>query len=280
MIKRILEIGVAVNDIKTSGSKLHDILNAQAGMIIKDDGYGMVAQMFRVGNIEFELMEPLHQDGMIAKFLETRGEGLHHIAFEVDDIIKSIKQYKEQNIRLINEKPISIYGCKAIFLHPELFSGVLIELIEGDPRWVANSSLPTKLQKQVKPQGVGAEGILEVGILVQELEVASVSYSKIFPSATELKPSSSTGEFYRAGNVDLKLIGMIDEKDGSYIRVVKNQTGLSHITLKVGSIDKVISYLKMKGIDFLDKQLAALYDSESIFIHPNKISGIPIFLKE
>lgn len=136
MVKRILEIGVAVNDIKIAGNKLQDILGAQAGILIRDEGYSMTAQMFRVGNIEFELMEPTHKNGVIAKFLKSQGEGLHHIAFEVDDIVKNIEWIKQKNIRLINETPISIYGCKAIFLHPEPFGGVLIELIEGTPKWV------------------------------------------------------------------------------------------------------------------------------------------------
>ena len=86
MIKRITEIGVVVKSLTGSGDRLHEILGARGGTVLKAQEYGMVAQMFRIGNIEFELMEPANQDGLIAQFLEKRGEGLHHIAFEVEDI--------------------------------------------------------------------------------------------------------------------------------------------------------------------------------------------------
>lgn len=284
MIKRILEIGVAVNDIKTSGSKLHDILNAQAGVIIKDDGYGMVAQMFRVGNIEFELMEPFHQGGMIAKFLETRGEGLHHIAFEVDNIVKIVEWMKKNNIGLINEAPIAIEGCKAVFLHPDSFGGVLIELIEGNPKWVADSALPTELQKPVQPQGIGTEGILEVGIFVKNLEIATASYAKVLLleslEMAEMKSFPSRIRVYRAGNVDLKLIEIKDKKKDLCIQFGKSRPGLNHIILKVNNIQNATAYLKTIGIDFIQNPSIPFYDSKCVLIQPQELSRIPILLKE
>jgi len=284
MIKRILEIGVAVNDIKTSGSQLHHILNAQAGMVIKDDGYGMAAQMFRVGNIEFELMEPLHQDGMITKFLQTRGEGLHHIAFEVDNIVKIVEWMKKNNIGLINEAPIAIEGCKAVFLHPDSFGGVLIELIEGNPKWVADSALPTELQKPVQPQGIGTEGILEVGIYVNNLEIATASYAKVLLfeplEMAEMKSFPSRIRVFRAGNVDLKLIEIKDKKEDSCIQFGKSRPGLNYVTLKVENLNKAISYLKRKEIDFVENPSAPFYDSKCVFIQPQELSRIQIFLKE
>jgi methylmalonyl-CoA/ethylmalonyl-CoA epimerase len=284
MIKRILEIGVAVNDIKTTGSKLHDILGAQAGMIIKDDGYGMVAQMFRVGNIEFELMEPAHQNGIIAKFLKSQGEGLHHVAFEVGDIVKNIEWIKQKNIRLINETPISIYGCKAIFLHPEPFGGVLIELIEGIPKWVNDCALPTELQEPIQPQGIGAEGILEVGIIVQDLEAMSIVYSVVLLSkASEIVKLESPllrAKVYRAGNVNLKMIEMLKKENSLNVLSGRDRLGLRHVTLKVSNIRNAIAYLKSKRINFTENPPAAIDDSKSVLICPKEISGIPIFLKE
>ena len=229
MVKRILEICVAVNDIKIAGNKLQDILGAQAGILIRDEGYSMTAQMFRVGNIEFELMEPTHKNGVIAKFLKSQGEGLHHIAFEVDDIVKNIEWIKQKNIRLINETPISIYGCKAIFLHPEPFGGVLIELIEGTPKWVNHSALPIELQEPIQPQGIGAEGILEVGIIVQGLEAVSKTYAAVLLSEAskivELKSPPFKTRVYRAGNVNLRLIEMIKKEEATEARLGRDRFG-------------------------------------------------------
>ncbi|MBM4306366.1 MAG: hypothetical protein FJ115_01535 [Deltaproteobacteria bacterium] len=284
MIKRILEIGVAVQNIKNAGNKLQGILGAQAGLLIRDEGYGMAAQMFRVGNIEFELMEPADQNGMIAKFLKKQGEGLHHLAFEVSDIDKNLKWMKQNNIKLINETPISIYDCKAIFLHPEPFGGVLIELIEGCPKWVNHSVLPTELQKPIQPQGIGAEGILEVGMIVRDLEAVSKTYSAVLSPETsenvKLEYPPLRAKIYRAGNVKLRLIEMIKKEDFTEALLETNRLGLKYVTLKVENIKNTIDFLKNNRIDFTENPPAAFDGSESVLISPKQVSGIPIVLKD
>ena len=114
---------------------LVDILGGEAGQVLDVPAFGMRFRMVRLGNVDLELMEPTDPDGMIAKFIQTKGEGLHHIAFAVDDIGESIMQLKEKGCKLVNEKPLEILGGKVVFLHPKSFSGIAIELIEYPEDW-------------------------------------------------------------------------------------------------------------------------------------------------
>jgi methylmalonyl-CoA/ethylmalonyl-CoA epimerase len=84
------------------------------------------------GGGEVELVQPVTADSGIAKFLQKRGAGIHHVCFETDDLDGMIEQLKEKGVRLIGEKPsIGAGGKRMIFVHPESAGGVLVELYEG-----------------------------------------------------------------------------------------------------------------------------------------------------
>lgn len=93
---------------------------------------------FECGESHIELLEPTDDDSPIAKFLAKRGQGIHHICVEVDDIDKALDEYREAGIRLINEEPfIGAMGCRVAFVHPKSTAGVLLELKEAAPAPVA-----------------------------------------------------------------------------------------------------------------------------------------------
>jgi len=82
------------------------------------------------GETKIELLEPLGSDSPVAKFLESRGEGIHHIAVKVDDIEKALEKLREKGVMLVDEKPrIGAEGKKIAFVHPKSTKGVLIELV-------------------------------------------------------------------------------------------------------------------------------------------------------
>lgn len=91
-----------------------------------------MAAMMLVGESEVELVQPTTATSGMAKFLSKRGSGLHHICFEVDDIVATLAELKENGIRLINEEPVIGAGGKQVaFVHPKSASGVLIELVQS-----------------------------------------------------------------------------------------------------------------------------------------------------
>jgi methylmalonyl-CoA/ethylmalonyl-CoA epimerase len=84
-----------------------------------------------VGESEIELLESTSPDGNIAKYIQKKGEGIHHIAFEVDDLEAKLEELKEKGVRLIDEKPrYGAGGARIAFLHPKSTNGILVELCE------------------------------------------------------------------------------------------------------------------------------------------------------
>jgi methylmalonyl-CoA/ethylmalonyl-CoA epimerase len=84
-----------------------------------------------VGESEVELVKPTSKGSGTARFLQERGGGMHHLCFEVDDIVAKLNDLKSKGVRLINEKPIVLPGRKMAFIHPKSTGGVLIELFEA-----------------------------------------------------------------------------------------------------------------------------------------------------
>ncbi len=83
-----------------------------------------------VGESEVELVTPLSEDSTVAKFIAERGQGIHHICFQVDNIVEMLADLKEKGVRLINETPLKEEGRLMAFVHPKSTGGVLVELYE------------------------------------------------------------------------------------------------------------------------------------------------------
>jgi len=131
MIKKIDHIAIAVNDLDAEIKKYKDVLGLEFhGTEVVDDQMVKVA-FFTVGDVHIELTAPTKEDSPVRKFLDKKGSGIHHIAYEVDDIEAQIKDFQEKEIHMINKEPrIGAGNAKIAFAHPKSFSGVLIELTE------------------------------------------------------------------------------------------------------------------------------------------------------
>jgi len=130
MIKKVHHVGIAVKDLKESVALFERLLGLKAH--VEDAPCQKVTEaIFRFGGgIEIDLVEPTGPDSAVAKFLEKRGEGLHHIAFEVDDIDKDLQSMEEKGIQLIDKQGREGVAGKIGFLHPKSVNGVLVELIQ------------------------------------------------------------------------------------------------------------------------------------------------------
>ena len=106
-------------------------MGLRQGEILEVPERGVRAAMIDGGNVTIELIEPMGPDSPLTKFLEKRGEGIHHIAFEVSDIEKMMENLKDKDIELINPKPFrGAHNSKVAFLSPKSCHGVLIELCQ------------------------------------------------------------------------------------------------------------------------------------------------------
>lgn len=130
MLIGISHIGIAVKDLDEAIKTYCEVLGAKLEEVQRAPEAGMAAAMLSVGSNKIELMEPIGTEGAIAKFLESRGEGIQHICIEVDDIDKTLESLAAKGIRLIDEKARKGLEGRIAFIHPRSMNGVLIELLE------------------------------------------------------------------------------------------------------------------------------------------------------
>lgn len=126
---KVEHIGIAVKSLATSIPLYEKLLNADCYKKEAVASEKVETAFFRQGDTKIELLESSSPDGVIAKFIDKKGEGIHHIAFEVDDIIAEMKRLQSEGFVLLNEQPKEGADNKLVcFLHPKHTNGVLIEL--------------------------------------------------------------------------------------------------------------------------------------------------------
>jgi len=128
MLEKIDHIGIAVRSIEEAKPFFEKVLGLPCEGEEVVESQKVKTAFFAVGEVHIELLEPTSDDSPIAKFLENKGEGIHHIAYKTDDIAGQLTQAKESGCRLIHETPIEGAGGKQVaFLHPKSTYGVLME---------------------------------------------------------------------------------------------------------------------------------------------------------
>jgi methylmalonyl-CoA epimerase len=128
---KIDHIGIATNAIDGSVDFWRETLGLEAGEIEEVSQQKVRVCMLPVGESQVELLEATSADSPISKFLEKRGQGIHHIAFRVDDIRGMLAEMKRKGARLIDEEPrTGAGGCLVAFIHPSSTGGVLLELVQ------------------------------------------------------------------------------------------------------------------------------------------------------
>ncbi|WP_323053823.1 methylmalonyl-CoA epimerase [Thermoanaerobacter sp. RKWS2] len=126
-------IGIAVKSIEEASKFYKDVLGLEITGVEVVEEQKVKTAFIPVGDSEIELLESTSDDGPIAKFIEKRGEGIQHIALQVDDIEKTLEELKQKGIKLIDEVPrYGAGGAKIAFVHPKSTNGVLLELCQRD----------------------------------------------------------------------------------------------------------------------------------------------------
>jgi methylmalonyl-CoA epimerase len=129
MLKGVNHIGIAVKSLTEARKSYCDGLGGTPDTELHRTA-DMVALMVEVGETKLELIEPIGPAGTIARFIESRGEGIHHICVEVDDIARAMKDLADKGMRLIDKEPRQGIEGMVAFVHPKSMNGVLVELVE------------------------------------------------------------------------------------------------------------------------------------------------------
>ncbi len=130
-MNKIEHIGIAVKDAAASVAVFNKLFNATPYKTEPVESENVNTIFYQVGPNKIELLEATHENSAIAKFIEKKGEGIHHIAFDVDDIYAEMERLKGEGFVLLNEQPKKGADNKLIcFVHPKSSNGVLIELCQ------------------------------------------------------------------------------------------------------------------------------------------------------
>ncbi len=130
-INKIEHLGIAVKDIDAANSLYEKLLGVAPYKQEEVESEAVITSFFKVGESKIELLASTKEDGPIGKFIAKKGEGIHHIAFDVDDIEKELDRLEKEGFQIINKTPKSGADNKLVaFLHPKSANGVLIELCQ------------------------------------------------------------------------------------------------------------------------------------------------------
>ncbi len=133
MIKKIAHIGVAVKDLEKTEKFYSEILSLDISD--RETQGELKASFLPVGDTRIELLQSMTPNGVIAKFIEKKGEGVHHIAYEVDDINKALADLQAKGVELIDKQPRKgAHNSKVAFVNPKSSYGILVELVEPEKK--------------------------------------------------------------------------------------------------------------------------------------------------
>ncbi|WP_106791049.1 methylmalonyl-CoA epimerase [Aquimarina sp. Aq78] len=133
-INKIEHLGIAVKDIEQANTLYEKLLGVAPYKQEAVESEAVITSFFKVGDSKIELLASTREDGPIGKFITKKGEGIHHIAFDVDDIELELDRLEKEGFQLINKTPKPGADNKLVaFLHPKSTNGVLIELCQEKP---------------------------------------------------------------------------------------------------------------------------------------------------
>ena len=130
MIQKIHHMSIAVRSLEEALHFYRDTLGLSVHKQATQEDQGVKAALLTIGGSEIELLEPLGPDTPVGRFLERRGEGLHHICLQTDDIDKELADLKAKGVELIDQEPRQGLAGRICFLHPRSTNGVLVELAQ------------------------------------------------------------------------------------------------------------------------------------------------------
>ena len=131
MLNKIYHLGYAVEDIEAASRFYMENFGVEPTEPEVVEEQGIIATMFRVGESMVELVQPLDPDTPVGRFLARRGEGFHHVAYQVDDLETALRELRKNGVEIVDEEPrIGARGTHMAFVHPKSTFGVLTELVE------------------------------------------------------------------------------------------------------------------------------------------------------
>lgn len=133
MLEKLDHIGIAVKDLDQAMELYREAFGIEPSLVYESSYTKAKIAFFPIGEVRIELIQPVDSESVVGKFLEKRGEGIHHISFRVKDVDGSLSELEKKGVQLIDKKSRRVReNEKVAFLHPKSTNGVLVELIQED----------------------------------------------------------------------------------------------------------------------------------------------------
>ena len=133
MLEKIDHIGIAVKDIEQAIRLYKESFGIEPSLVYESEYTKAKIAFFPIGDVKIELIQPTNPESVMAKFLEKKGEGIHHVSFKVKDVDQSLAEMEKKGIQLIDKKSRKVRDNERVgFLHPKSTNGVLFELIQEE----------------------------------------------------------------------------------------------------------------------------------------------------
>ena len=129
-VKHADHVGIAVRDLEAAMALFHEVFGVPKGDVVELADQGVRATLLPLGETRLELLQPLSPESPVGRFIERRGEGLHHLALSVDDIGGKLRALADLGVELVDKTPREGLSGTIAFLHPRSLHGVLTELVE------------------------------------------------------------------------------------------------------------------------------------------------------
>lgn len=277
MLTKIHHVGIAVRSADEALRFYRDALGMPVTKdeIVEDQGIRGV--LLAAGEGEIELLEPTREDTGVARFLASRGEGLHHLCFATDDIEAELETARAKGLPLIDQKPRQGLAGKIAFLHPRATRGVLVELAQPPPG-AASDQAPA-----------GGEGVREldhVVVAVSDLDAGVDIYAHNFDLAEQGRADLPALGIRNArlpiGAAFVELVTPLviaNEESGAVAEFLKNRgEGMYLVSLAVSDLDGAIAALSERGVRV--SQPLVLGNSRISFLSPRVTHGVSVQLIE
>lgn len=268
MFIRIHHVAVAVRSLGLAYRFYRDALGLPVHKAAVVQDQGVKAALLPVGGSEIELIEPIDPGGGVAKFLEKRGEGLHHVCFETDDIAKELEGARVRGIALIDQAPRRGLAGLIGFMHPKANHGVLVECVQA-----------VEAPGHVEAGRPLALGIHRLAVAVADMDAAAARFAANFGMAevADARPLlGPLGKCLRLGEDILELLQPISSTDRMARFLVERGEGMCALALRVKDVQ--VAVRRLEAVGFGRATVGERGPHPPGWIPPTETHGVPLLL--
>jgi len=267
MIKKVHHVGIVVRNLEEGYRFYRDVLGLPLHKEKTIEEQGVRAALLTLGDSEIELLEPIDPQGGVARFLERRGGGLHHVCFETDDIEGDLAGLKERGVELIDQQPRLGLAGLVCFLHPRAHRGVLVELAQ-----------PVEQEEHV----ASLKRLDHVAVAVRELEEAAQAWERnlglkverVFqPAGSDVRVASLP-----AGNAFVELAQPLTSDHRLAAFMDEQGEGMFSLAIEVADLEAAVAELRGRGAQVSDPEPGVWEKTRLVHISRESGRGVAIDL--